>query len=719
MHIRFFTMAILLLNAITAISGDKDSANYSGQVNSLRVKPSTVNGKSAPSDAIGIKATNYKRWKGLKYSGYVRSYTQFRDMPVRYGNNQAANSQYDITQNGLGINNGINYTGYQEPLMLLRIEGSPTARTFFKLEYMLDNQMVGQIRQDTVAANQNGIGGNLNRRSMIYRIFQFTGGINTKIGDFTLIAGGGVNWYRLSPFTLWNYEYRDDMFERYPWDPEQTAWNKYNVYYASQNIARDARWGNTGTQGFILNGKNLPFGLGFDLLYGKTDNSGGYQTYLAKTPKNMMAGRLKKSIKTHEFGGNWMSQFGSSDGIGFNKIRQDIITTDARLNFTKFKIFYEVGVGRFQDGVVDESTRIFLNGNSNTRADGTKIVGDSISSTIGRDFGWGKNFTDMFNNNRAFQFQFDFKKEWFNFPLMVQAFSIGKSVVNVNSQVLNSANNHAIGIPANVGTVYDITTLTGAITDIGQMTNNRQGINIKHENTYGKLKVSFGIAASQEIQNDTVNSKNQISYWHQVNAFTRSRFTYFENSTGPYGRITSIFRRTYEQYTITDAVVNYKKSYNTMNLSLKYKFTLFNKEIILSNYNLYNSVTDHFSPIATFSNAAFLRTFYEEAMIFVNIHPKVTLLGFYGIEKVWGNQRMNLADANGNEIVNASGKQIYDPNGLTIDQTGHGYGFGIDYDFAGRAGLYLRQRFFDNKDVHFTKDTFSGYESTVELKIFF
>lgn len=652
-------------------------------------------------------ASQYKRWKGLKYSGYIRSYNQYRDMPTRYSGPRQL-----INVNGLDVQAG-NFTGYQEPLALFRLEGSPTARTSFKIEYMFDHQMVGTVREDSTGGYNGGtklqgtygIAGNNNRRYMPYRIFQFTGSASTKVGEFNLIAGGGVNWYRLSPFTLWNYEYRDDMFERYPWDPEQHAWNKYNVFYSSQNIARDSRWGNTATQGFIIEGKNLPKGFGFSYIYGKTDNSGGYQTYNTKIPKNLMAARLKKGLKGQEFGVNFFMQYGFVDGKAFNRIRQQIVTTDARLNFTNFKIFYELGLGQWQDGVVDKKSYEFLTGR--------KASGDSIAPT-GRDFGWHK---DPLKNNRCINVQFDIKKDWFNVPLTFQAFSIGKGVVNANSQVLNSANDHAIGNPTNVGSPYDITTLQGAVTDIGQMTNNRQGVYLKHEDGYGPLKLMLAYGINQEIENDTATNSNMISYWHQANPFTRSRFTYFQSFTGPYGRITSIFRRTYEKFTITDSTLGYKKSYNTLSAGLKYKLTLFNRELILSNFNIYNSVSDKLS-FAKFNDDAFLRTFYEEAMIFYALHPKVTILGFGSLERVFGNERINIIDGNGVEVTGIVAISERG-NFKTIDQTGHGYGFGVDYDFASKAGLYVRHRWFDHKDKNFVLDKFKGQETTVELKIFF
>jgi hypothetical protein len=703
MRIRFLTLIFLCVSIISAYAKGKDSLEVSSQTTLVKIKPTVYKRNLlAPLGISDTKASQYKRWTALKYSGYIRSYNQFRDMPVRY----SGLPRQQINVNGYDVVAGQG-NGYQEPFMLLRLEGNPTARTWWQMEYMFDNQMMGIIRQDTTSS-LTGLSGTQNRRSMVYRIMQFKAGTNTKAGDFVLTAGGGVNWYNMSPFTLSNYQYRDDMFERYPWDPDQAAWSKYNTFYATQNIARDQRWGKTATQGFILEGKNLPKGFGFAALYGKTDNSGGFQTYNTKIPKNTLAGRVDKGFKGHKLGINYFSQIGYSDGTGFNKIRQKIITTDGRLNFKNFKIFYEVGMGEWQDGVIDKKTYEF-------RFD-KKTSKDSIIPT-GRDFGWHKN---AWKNNRALNIQFDFKKEATFIPFSLQFYSIAKGVVNINSEVLNSSNNHAIGTPANVGTQYDITTFQGVITDIGQMTNNRQGVYLKHEDTYGKLKVMVAYGASQEIQNDTANSANMISYWHQANSFARSRFTYYQSYTGPYGRITSIYRRTYEKFTITDTLVNYKKSFNTLSLNLKYKINLFNREMIFANYNNYNSVQDKFSIAPKFNDGAFLRTFYEEAIIFYGIHPKVTILATYIFERVLGNNRIDLADASGNEIKNtATGKAEFSSTGKTINQTDHGYGVGIDYNFSPKAGLYLRNRWFDHKDSNFTKDTFRGMESSVELKIFF
>lgn len=643
------------------------------------------------------KKTNYKRWKSLGYSGYIRFYNQYRHMPVRYSGQPAAENLYTV--NGLDIvNNAV--TGYQEPMFLLRLEGAPTVNTFFKLEYYFDNQLAGILKEPY----QNVVGGPAqsgNRRAMIYRLLQFTAGTHTEIGDFTLTAGGGVNWFRLSPMTLWNYEYRDDMFERYPWDPEGSQWGKYNRYYADQNIARDARWGNTGTQGFILQGRNLPKGFGFSALFGKTDNSGGFQSYRSRTPKNMLSGRLERSFGRHKIGANYFSQFGYMNTLGVYRVRQQIATVDGRLNFDKFRMFVEAGFGRFQDSVlaktVTHGDSTYTNYTASSKHSNYRIPSGGL------DWNWAPTVSAEIETSR----------ELTGIPLKLQGYYISKSVVNVNSQVINAANPHALNDPKNIGSPSDITTQPSVLTDVGQMANNRMGGYIRHEDTYGKLKLMAAMQMTREIENlfDTV------AFWHKANAFTRSRFAYFQRYLGPYQRITSIFRRTYENIGITDTT-SYKKGFSTIDLGLKYKFMVLGRELIVSNFMEYNSIQKGWS-LPVFSKKAFIRQFYEEFMLFYGLHPKVTVIGFVSFERNIGNKYTELADANGNKILDAKGRVTQDPNGKPIDQIDHGYGIGLDYDFSGRAGLYIRNRWFDHRDRNFTNDKFRGMESTVELKIFF
>lgn len=671
------------------------------------------------SDTPGIrnlqetKSNNYKRWSGLKYSGYIRSFNQYRVMPERY---QGIDAEKQIVVNGVEMYGGT-LQGYQEPLFLLRLEGNPTSKTFFKLEYALDNQMTGIVRDNSQA--QSGTNLPYNRRATSYRVLQFEASANTDFGDFRLICGGGVLWYRVSPFTFWNYEYRDDMFERYPWEPEGYSFNRYNQFYATQNIARDSRWGNTATQGFILEARNLPFGFGGNIVYGKTDNSGGFQSFTTRTPRNLGAFRVDKAFGRHKFGINYFNQFGAIDSRDEFRIKQKILTLDGRVNFDNVRIYFEAGAGKFQDFIAqrDITTNLseYMPNNPEVKNEERFFPKDTIA---GLNWNWAP----------ALMMQADISKDMFGLPLNIMLYRIEKSTVNINSQILNSANPHALATPTNIGSAYNVTTFHGVVTDIQQMTNNRQAAYLKHEDTYGKFKLMIGTGLGQELE----NLSNGISYQHRANAFTRSRFAFFTAGNGPYGRINNIFRRTFETIYITDTVVDYKKGYNSIDLSMKYKFSFLGRDLIVSNYNNFSSVQDKFSAIPVFDDKAFLRYFYEEFMAFYALTSKISLVGFVSHERAMGNMRTELADADGNRIMNDPLTQpkvnvnnepvsyaVYRADGKPIDQRGMGYGIGVDYDFSGRAGLYLRHRWFNHRDVNFIHDKFHGQETAVELKIFF
>jgi hypothetical protein len=717
-------------------TGDRDSVSTVKSTVTPVTRSIYPLGLKAAKTRNEVKESKYKRWTKLKYSGYIRSYNQYRQMAYGY---PATPENNLLTVNGLDIRSqGTTVTGYQEPLFLLRLEGAATAKTFFKVETLFDNQMWGIWKENTAVVGVGGASAPGNKRTSVYRIFEFTAKTSNKLGSFVLTSGGGVIWKRLSPFTYWNYEYRDDMFERYPWEPEGSPWGRYNQFYSVQNISRDARWGNTGTQGFVLDGSITPLQMGFTAIYGKTDNSGGFQTYLSRTPKNVVAGKIDRAFGKHKIGINYFNQFGYTDGLFHNlyldtnssnpgklitssktnegkanayvtasmlRTRQQILTADGRLNFDKIRIYTEAGMGRYQDSLIEQ-----VSGHYDT-------VNAYLENTIGLPKS-GKYYVNGLNNNwgHAFNFQAELDRSLTFIPLSFQFFSISKSVVNINSAVLNSANPHALADLKNLNTSSDNTTMQGALTEITnqQMTNNRWGLRLKHEDAY--IKGNLKLMAALDMQQEHENLFNTITFQHQANAFTRSRFGYFQQYLGPYGRIVNLFRRSFEKVAITDSVVDYKKSYNSAALWLKYKFNIFNKEFIISSFSNYNSVQDKLSPIPLFTDKAFLRAYYQEFLGFYAIHPRVTLLGLFALEKNVGNKRTFLTEEGGKLIDENTtpGTKL-----VALNQIGHSYGLGLDYDLSNRAGLFIRHRWFDFKDVNQKLDKFKGQETSIELKIFF
>ncbi|HOS85162.1 MAG TPA: hypothetical protein PK199_09625, partial [Bacteroidales bacterium] len=155
---------------------------------------------------------------------------------------------------------------------------------------------------------------------------------------------------------------------------------------------------------------------------------------------------------------------------------------------------------------------------------------------------------------------------------------------------------------------------TGLLPTIGQITNNKQGITLFFNKKVGNLKVKAGYANSQELVNlagDLRNGgpraqilaksqdsltlasyTNTITFQHTLNNLARSRFGFWERYVGPYNRIHNNFRRSYEIISITDTVVDYKKSFVSFDLELKYKTIVLNRPIIFVNYTQFSSVHD-------------------------------------------------------------------------------------------------------------------------------
>ena len=678
--------------------------NYTPRFNTNRIANSVA---SAPK----------KTWfKAMRFSGYARFYPYYRNMK----------SYYDIAPtNGITLPVTVNADdGYQQPLMLFRMEANPSPKVSIQSELQFSNL----FKRTTLLTDTAG------RYANLYVIFQLQGTVETKIGKLKMIAGGGVNWYRLSPSTLWGYQYRDDLFERYPWEPEGHDFARYNSAYASGDIPRDQRFGKQAMQGFILEGTNMPHGFDAALLYGKTTTSAGFQSYNYKAPQNMFATRIGKMFGDHKMGFNYFNQFGYYD-INSNKViykpiaqgidtfyveenyvSQLVTSLDGRLVFKNFTLFTELGAGSYLSSLY----------NSGLRANAK--TGVANVSKYKRDW------------DETLFFEIETNKRLTLIPLKVSCYRIGAHVVNNSSSVSNTSVEQAkpnSGVPDAYYTNY----YDGMVTDVGQLANNRQGLNISGSKKFNKLTTKFELGIAQEIKNlvgdlrngarayvvagaaadsqTRVPFTNSITFEHKLNGLTRSRFSFYERFTGPNDRLHSVFRRTFENISITDSIVNYKKSFSTFNLELKYKFRFLGKELILSNYNNFSSVQDKWSPIPVFTDNAFLRIFYEELMAFYAIHPKLTMVGFTGMERVIGNKRTELADDKGNIIKDNKGRPIADPNGKAVNQTGYGYGLGLDYNFHSGASLHIRSRWFSHEDKNFVLDKFKGNEMTIEFKVFF
>ena len=627
---------------------------------------------------IEADAQNKKpKFTEIKISGYFRNYFTYRNMQENYYSPDPLNPIGPITPRTLMINglyrdqnNSTQANGYREPLMMIVFNGKPSANTSFDVDFLIDNQMTGQIlnTKNKPLANPHPISVDSNagkldspRRIQAARWLNLGGGIATKFGKFDFKAGGVLN-INMTLSTLNFYQYRDDMFERYPWEWQTNSFKRYTAFYNDKNVIRDPRLGSASVQGITIKGTQMPFRTGFLFIYGKANNTNGFQSFLNNNNQDITGIQLNKKFSTHSFSLNYYQSKlvirpQLFDKTFHNIAQEQVFSSEWNINFKGLNLTLEGGVG-------------------------------SVSNPIDSIKNWDPIIIAKANTT----------KDFLPIPLTFQYFHIGSNVVNPNSGILNSSNRTVQAQYGNL-LIYNNSIFEGAIGEYGQMINNRQGVNLS-----GSLDVtnSFKVTAALSSQQELENKFNLITFQHRLNGFNRSQFVYYRNGVGPYGRQMNSWRRSWEKIGITDSSINYKKGFNLLDISVKLKTRLFNRELIFSNYINYNSVQDKIAPIALFSSKAFLRSFYEEFLIFYSIHQKISLVGLTGMERAVGNNRTTLAN-----------------NSKAIDQTGFGYGIGLDYDISNTTGLYIRQRWYTFNDKNFVLDKFKGYDTTVELKIFF
>lgn len=571
------------------------------------------------------------------WNGTFRSYFYYRHLPVKYDDTPSGENWYKL--------NG----GYNEPLIRLNAKASPTPNSNIEIEYTFDNLMTGQL-------TGTGSSGEYGRVSLPLQSIRLNSDVSSKYGNFRLQAGG-IRFYSLTALTFGGFTNENDIFERLPWESEDHPWTRYKKYYGKSQSAQAAnsRFGSAIFQGVIFEGEGLPLGLGLRSMFGKSINSGGYQSWLNNNPKKVQAHRLSKKFSNLYSGFNFYNSFGRISETSRQSEVSRIVTTDFDLNFNGVLAFSgEVGYG------------------------------DYVSPSIGRN--GGEIIKAEVNINE--------RVSWLNIDL--QCYRIDEQVVNQNSELINttvSSASNIYGDTSNLGNGY----LPGVITNFRQLTNNRQGVNLKLNKGFGNFKASLGIGASQEL----VNVNQAVAFQHRLNKDARSKFNVFQTGVGPYDRLTSIYLTTYETIGITDTVPVGLKSFNTLDFKLKYNTWVLGKEVVFISTTNYNTVSDKFNALPN-SEDAFLKVLYFDSQAFIHLKKDLVLVLMSGIERAQGSMRTELAE-----------------NGKPIDQKGKAFGVGFDLQLNDRAGLYLRHRWFSHKDENFTKDHFSGTDSSVELKIFF
>lgn len=603
--------------------------------------------------------------QGFNISGNYRFYGQHRYFTEGYAIDFVDNEPVYLDGRSILIGDAT-----QLPELTLNINGSPTAKTSFGTDLVVWNQNTGDF--DYYRNLQLGI--------------NLYGNFSTDYGNVG-IKFGGIHWHSMTPFTMRAFSgyNRYSIFERNPWDPQfRDIAKRYEDYYAKGAITQDERWGNQAVQGTIIDITELPLGLSLNLVYGKTQNAGSafvdpatiqndssstsfFRGFDNTIPNNVYAARLIKTFKQHTVSLNTFNRRSYSDLLATDEINNHIYTTEFNFMFKKFSVLGEVGVGRYSDVI--------------------------------QDLGYGEMASVKVN----------FNEKLIKIPFEIHAYRISPNVVNNNAEFVNTSVNETTSAASSGATLIGsngVLQQTGsAMLGIGQMANNRQGINLNTDIKIKNLNIILGTGVAKEIEN--INS--QVTYGHAINGLTMSRFWRwsFPANVGPYNRTSVLYRGVFETVNLTDLdasgqVVN-DKHFNNLEAQVKYKFMLAGKPWYFFYLGAYNSVQPNFSPITVFNEDAYIRHYSHQFENYYAIHPKLTIAQYIGIERVIGNYATQ---------IDIDSERPRNQEGLSL-------GIGLDYMMAKNTGLYLRHRYFQFEDLSFAYDKFAGHETTLELKIYF
>ncbi len=491
----------------------------------------------------------------------------------------------------------------------------------------------------------------------------------TKYGTFK-VRMGGIHWFSMSDLTLGSFRgyNRFTQYERNPWDPiGKEIGVRYNQMYDFGSVYQDSRWGERAVQGTIVEGINLPNGWSFAALYGKTELAGG----IATIPNINYGGKLKKVYKNTDYvsfntlhNTTWLDSLNQRE-IGFN-----MYTLEWKANVKGVTLHAEVGAGRYRNPLDQKPW-------------GEAISVKALSS-----------------------------EKLTKIPIEVHYYRISPYVVNNNALFWNTtiAAARLVDQPGSgVQSANVLIPFASSIVGIGQMTNNRTGINLNTEFKLGDLKVSLGYGVATEIENvENRAAGRQITYSHFVNQLTRSRFWRwdFPANVGPYGRYDKVYRDAYAKVQLTDDSLGYSvttKKFNQVEVHAKYRTKIGYRNFFAFFLGRYYTAQPELTLLPQFSERAYLRQYNSELEMYYQIAKPLFLNAYLGYEKVLGNYQTEL-----NTVTQRP-----------LNQTGWGVGTGLDISLGRNAGLFIRHRWFFFEDTSFALDQFQGQETTVELKVFF
>ncbi|MFQ3575786.1 MAG: hypothetical protein SNJ77_05055 [Cytophagales bacterium] len=549
---------------------------------------------------------------------------------------------------------------YREPLVMLYLGGQINSKISVGTDLYIGNEFFN------IDPNRSTDGDSLSLNLGV----NFSGQIQTEQGTFGLTAGG-IIWHSLSAFTMGAYQNnynRFSIFERNPWEPVKKGAVKYRTFFNEGKIMQDSRWAKQAFQGVLLEGFQISKTASFSLLYGKTINNGGAGSFVQRyLPNSCLGFKLGNDFSIGTISFNSFNNKTVIDSIKLNTTAFQVHSLEHQLEWKGWKFMGEWGLGNYR----------------------------------------GENFTTDFST--AFQQKITTPQILTLIPLEFGFFRIGKNLVNINSNVLNTtileANTNFSGNAP--GSMFPS---ASPITEIGQYTNNRQGFELNTEIDLGSVKIGLGNSISSEIE----QSGKSISYSHRVNALAMSRiynFSWMPVQYGYHNNYSSFFRGYYQTLDITDTTADgralFLKHFNTFEAHVKARTVFLGKPLYANYLGSINTVGSklQLAPIST--PGSYLNLQYHESEAFWALHRKFTACFYLGLQTAKGGNKTEKGDILSNDSF------------LPNHQITTAWGLGADWYWSENLACFVRGRWMDQHNNTFSNDHYKGFELTIEIKALF
>ncbi len=558
---------------------------------------------------------------------------------------------------------------FREPMLLLKLKGLTKDKISFGADFMLNSPYKGPENVNSQLTLELG----LNLRTSF----------STSFGKFNL-SSGGVNWYRQSRLTVWgNRSFnRESIYHRRPQTRlTSTPQLRYENYFNDGLIDEGVRYGNRAFQGVFINGQNLPKGFSLKGVIGKTP----FNRSILDSLSNNYTGciRVSKKFKNNfNISYNYLNSTNLIDTIN-NEFRGYSINT---LEFSKkwnlFSVNFEAGLGNYYSPEND------------------------------------------FNNGEALILNISSSKK-VKYPIDIQAYRISTEFVNLTGNFLNTS---VLEIFPNTGSNNRATTIrpqfNSPMVGLGIHTNNRQGISVNAQHSFGKLKINAGVGISSEI--DT--SISSISYRYNVNAQTLSRLYLFARDWGPYNALNSTYRNIFENVSISDTningLANFKKHFANFEFQAKYSGNLGSKKFYIFFLSRFNSCSRSFHYFPKYNLDVLISQISNQIDLNFEVGDNASLILNFGIERIIGNHITDLGDnidPSGspiNMILNSLNSSNSIVN-FARNQRNRLIGIGLDYKIGKDAMIFFRHNLYSYHDPNFVLNNLKGSETMLELKILF